>query len=72
MFVIVTSKLMWDSRESRDGAPPLVISFWGSYFKNNPDLAARCFPTETDFRTILYLTGSQELKPVYISGATLF
>ena len=38
-----------------------------------PDLAPPYFPSVTDFRTIFTdLTGSQELKAVYISGATLF
>ena len=42
-------------------------------FNFGPDLAPPCFPSATDFRTIFTdLTGLQELKAVYISGATLF
>ena len=42
-------------------------------FNFGPDLAPPYFPSATDFRTIFTdLTGLQELKAVYVSGATLF
>ena len=42
-------------------------------FNFGPDLAPPCFPSATDFRTIFIdLTGSEELRAVYISGASLF